>query len=144
MHLRRPKPSKDYAREPARQVPDAYKAAAGDGIYHAREALPAMVDLQAGVGFSILSVGPGIDIEEARKTVGDRACLSGNVDPIAVLARGTIEAVRQEVERIIKNVSRHGGHVMNSGEMVPRQTPEKNVHAFVETARNVWETVTRD
>jgi uroporphyrinogen decarboxylase len=137
-HLISPENYAQFAMDPARRVSDAYKAEGGIVIYHASEELPAMVDIQANLGVSILSVGPGIDIEAARKTVGDRACLSGNVDPLAVLARGTPDVIRAEVERTVKNVSDHGGHVLNSGEMVPRDTPEQNVHAFVETARSAW------
>ena len=137
-HLLSPALYKDFALEPARRTCERYQEAGAVVIYHASEELPAMIDLQAGAGFSILSVGPGIDIEEARRIVDGRVCLSGNVDPLAVLARGTPERVREEVERVVRGVSVHGGHVMNSGEMVPRETPEENVHAFVETARKAW------
>ena len=137
-HLVSPEIYKNFAMEPARRTCERYKEAGAAVIYHASEELPAMIDLQAGAGFSILSVGPGIDIEEARRIVNGRVCLSGNVDPLAILARGTPDTVRKEVERIVKNVSVHGGHVMNSGEMVPRETPEENVRAFVETSRKAW------
>jgi len=140
-HLISPQIYRDFAMEPARRVCERYKAAGAVVIYHASEELPAMVDLQADVGFSILSVGPGISIEEARRIVDGRVCLSGNVDPLAVLARGTSDEVKKEVERVVRNVSIHGGHVMNSGEMVPRETPEENVRAFVETTRNAWESL---
>jgi len=141
-HLISPDNYRQFAMEPARRVSDAYKEAGGVVIYHASEELPAMVDIQAGLGFSVLSIGPGLDVEAARKTIGDRVCLSGNVDPLGILARGTPDDVRAEVQRIVNNVSRHGGHLMNSGEMVPRETPEENVHAFVEAARNAWADVT--
>ncbi len=137
-HLISPDTYRDFAMAPARRVSEAYKQTGAVVIYHASEELPAIVDLQAGLGFSILSVGPGLDIEEARNIAGGRVCLSGNVDPLAVLARGTPDMVRDEVERIVTNVSRHGGHVMNSGEMVPRDTPEENVHTFVKTTRDTW------
>jgi len=140
-HLISPEVYAEFALEPARRVCQAYREAGAVVIYHASEELPAMVDLQAGGGFSILSVGPGIDIEEVKGIVGNRVCLSGNIDPIAVLANGTPERVREEVGRVVRNVSRYGGHVMNSGEMAPRDTPEENVRAFVETARQVWESV---
>jgi len=140
-HLISPDAYRAFAMEPARRVSGAYKEAGGIVIYHASEELPACVDLQADAGFSILSVGPGIAIETAREIVAGRVCLSGNVDPIAVLAGGTPDDVRAHVERVVENVSRHGGHVMNSGEMVPRHTPEENVRTFVETARNAWRRV---
>jgi len=137
-HLVSPDIYAQFAMESARRVSAAYKEAGGIVIYHASEELPALVDLQAGLGFSMLSIGPGLDIEEARGTVGGRVCLCGNVDPLEVLARGTPDAVRAEVERIVNNVSRYGGHIMNSGEMVPRDTPEENVRAFVEATRDAW------
>lgn len=140
-HLISPDIYREFAMEPARRVCQAYKDAGGIVIYHASEEKPDMVDLQADVGFSILSIGPGLNLDTARKTAGNRVCLSGNVDPIAVLTNGTPDAVRAEVERLVQNVSRHGGHVMNSGEMVPRETPETNVHTFVETARSAWAAV---
>lgn len=138
-HLISPETYATWAREPAGRVAQAYQEAGCIVIYHASEELPACIDLEAGAGFSILSVGPGINIEEARRVVDGRVCLAGNVDPIAVLANGTPEAVRHEVERTVAAVSHHGGHVMNSGEMVPRHTPEENIRTFVDTARQAWD-----
>lgn len=137
-HLVSPAIYRDFAMEPARRTCERYREAGAVVFYHASEELPAMIDLQASTGFSILSVGPGIDIEEARRVVDGRVSLSGNVDPLAVLARGMPDCVRREVRRVVANVSVHGGHVMNSGEMVPRETPEENVRAFVESAREAW------
>ena len=143
-HLISPDLYKQFAMDSARRVSDAYKEAGCVVMYHASEELPALVDIQADMGFSILSVGPGIDIVQARKIVGQRVCLSGNVNPIEILARGTPQMVRDQVRRTIENVSVHGGHVMNSGEMVPRDTPEQNIEAFMETARTVWKQVPAD
>jgi uroporphyrinogen decarboxylase len=140
-HLISPEIYEFFALEPAARVSNAYKEAGAVVIYHASEEMPLMAGLQADGGFSILSVGPGLSIEEARRTVGSRVCLSGNVDPLAVLARGTPEKVAREVEHVIRAVSRHGGHVLNSGEMVPRDTPEENVHTYMKTARKVWEQI---
>jgi uroporphyrinogen decarboxylase len=137
-HLIGPDMYRAFAMEPARRVSTGYREAGGLVVYHASEEHPAPIDLQADAGFSILSVGPGIDIEAAWDIVKGRVCLSGNVDPLAILERGTPEDVRRAVERTIERVSRHGGHVLNSGEMIPRDTPEANIRAFVETARAAW------
>ena len=137
-HLVSPDIYERFAMEPARRVSKAYRDAGAVVIYHASEENPDMIDLQANAGFSILSVGPGIEIEKAREIVRGRVCLSGNVDPLSILSRGTPEDVRAEVDRIVQNVSRHGGHVMNSGEMVPRETPEENAHTLVRAAREAW------
>jgi uroporphyrinogen decarboxylase len=137
-HLISPDAYRDFAMEPASRVAEAYKDAGGIVFYHASEELPALIDLQAGAGFSILSVGPGVDIGQARDVVKGRVCLSGNVNPLTIIERGAPDDVRAEVERIVDQVSRHGGHVMNSGEMVPRDTPEDNVRAYVAATRTAW------
>lgn len=137
-HLISPEMYQKYAMEPARRVSAGYQEAGGIVFYHASEELPSMIDLQAQTGFSILSVGPGINLETAREIVKDRVCLSGNVNPLTVLENGAPELVKAEVERLVHKVSRYGGHVMNSGEMVPRSTPEENVRIFIETARRTW------
>jgi len=118
-HLISPDIYRAFALEPARRVSDAYQEAGGIVIYHASEELPALIDGQAGLGCSILRGGPGVDSEAAREIAGGRVCLSGNVDPLAVLARGTPDAVRAEVARIVENV-----------------------HAFVAAARAAWADVT--
>jgi uroporphyrinogen decarboxylase len=140
-HLISPDTYRAFALKPAKRVSSAYTEAGGVVIYHASEELPAMLDLMAGAGFSILSAGPGIAMETVREVAGDRVCLSGNVDPLGTLMNGTPDDVAREVERIARNVSCHGGHVMNSGEMVPRDTPEENVETFMETSRRIWKEI---
>jgi uroporphyrinogen decarboxylase len=140
-HLISPELYRDFAQEPARRLSQACRNAGGEVIYHASEEQSALLDLQADAGFSVLSVGPGLPIDEARRTVGPRVCLCGNVDPIAVLSRGTTGMVREAVEQTVATVSRHGGHLLNSGEMVPRDTPAENLAAFVAAGREAWRRV---
>jgi len=140
-HLVSPAIYREFAQDPARQLSTACRKAGGEVFYHASEEQPVMLDLQADAGFSVLSVGPGLDLAKARTTVGRRVCLCGNVDPIAVLSRGTAEMVRAAVEHTVDTISRSGGHILNSGEMVPRDTPETNLRVFVEAGRQAWQRV---
>jgi len=137
-HLVSPHIYRKFALEPAKRLAAAYREAGGIVHAHNSEEQPAMVDIMADSGYSIINLGPGIDMADARKVVGQRCCLSGNVNPIRTLLRGTPDEVRAEVRRIIENVSVHGGHIMCSGEMVPRDTPEANIRAFVEETRAAW------
>jgi MtaA/CmuA family methyltransferase len=141
-HLISPDLYRDFAKEAACRLSRTCRSAGGEVIYHASEERPAMLDLQAEAGFSVLSVGPGLPLETARRTVGQRVCLCGNVDPIAVLSRGTPDQVREAVEQTVATVSRQGGHILNSGEMVPRDTPDANLLAFVEAGRRAWRRAT--
>jgi uroporphyrinogen decarboxylase len=134
-HLISPSVYREFAFKSASVVAKAYRAAGGFVHCHNSEEQPAMLEVLADVGFSIINCGPGINLTVARKAVGNRCCLSGNVNPILTLMNGTPEAVRAEVRNILATVSVHGGHVMCSGEMVPRATPEANIRAFVEETR---------
>jgi uroporphyrinogen decarboxylase len=82
-----------------------------------------------------ISVGPGIDIRKAKQKAGEKICLLGNLDPINVLYRGTPEMAGKEAERIIKIGKENGGYLFNSGEMIPRDTPEENMRAMIQTAK---------
>ena len=131
----------DYAFGPAREVCAAYREAGCVVHAHNSEERPALLSAQKEAGFSIINCGPGIDMLDARAAVGPGQCLSGNVDPIEVLMRGSPSEVREAVLGLINRVSVHGGHIMCSGEMVPRDTPAANLEAFVQAIRDGWDGV---
>jgi uroporphyrinogen decarboxylase len=137
-HLISPEIYREYALGPAREVAAAYREAGGIVHSHNSEENPALLAAQVDADFSIINCGPGIDMTEARRAVGPEQCLSGNVDPIETLMRGTPEQVRESVLKIIETVSADGAHIMCSGEMVPRDTPEENLAAFVQATRDGW------
>ena len=70
-----------------------------------------------------------MDLGEARKRIGARVALQGNVDPAVLLA--SPEAVRREVERALDSYGTGAGHVFNLGHGVPQLTPPENVAALV-------------
>jgi uroporphyrinogen decarboxylase len=87
------------------------------------------------LGADVLSVGPGIDIAEAKKATSGKVALMGNLDPINVLERGTPEQVSAEAARIMRIGKDGGGYIFDTGEMVPRDTPEENMRAMIRSAR---------
>jgi uroporphyrinogen decarboxylase len=106
-------------------------------IYHASEENVGHLKLMADSGVSVLSVGPGLDISEAKKAVGDKICLIGNLDPIGVLLDGTPEQVEAEAKRIMNIGKQNGGYIFNTGEMVPRDVPVENMEALIRAANEV-------
>ena len=137
-HLMSVQMYRDFAAEPCRQVIDAIQGAGGWTFLHNSEESPASVVASAELGPSAVSVGPGGDMVAMREAVGPAQCLMGNVDPILVLERGTPEDVERQARALIDNVSIGGAHLMNSGEMVPRDTPEGNIDALIRTTREYW------
>ena len=51
----------------------------------------------------------GIDLGEVKKKYGHRVCLMGNADCAYTLTWGTLEEVRGDVKRCIKQAARDGG-----------------------------------
>jgi len=129
---------KRFAFDLTAEVAEQYRKAGGLAFYHASEEQVEFVDVMADLGCSAVSVGDGADLARCHDVVKGRAGLIGNLDPIALLCNGTPEQVAEAVGQTIDTVSRRGGHVLNSGEMVPRATPEENIRAMVRAAREKW------
>lgn len=89
------------------------------------------LDLLAGGG-DVVSLDWTVDIERARTELGDKP-VQGNLDPAYLY--GSKEFVRRETRRVIRKAG-EGGHILNLGHGVHRNTPVENVRVFVETAKN--------
>jgi uroporphyrinogen decarboxylase len=77
------------------------------------------------------------DAVKAKRTVGARHVLFGNVDPSGVLALGTPEYVRQKTRELISIWKPGGLFVLNAGCALPASTPSENIRTFVQTAHEV-------
>jgi len=109
--------------------------AGGITFMHASEDKVPYIAKQAELGTDILSVGPAVDIADAKSATRGQCALLGNLDPVNVLQNGTPDQVAAEAERIIKIGKQAGAYVFCSGEMVPRDTPEENMRAMLDAAR---------
>lgn len=137
-HLMSLKTYQEFVLGALSEVAQNYRKAGGITILHASEERPEYAAVMAGSGIHVLSIGPGGNLAECHDAVAKKCAVIGNVDPIGNLMNGTPESVARQVEEILTKVSVKGGHLINSGEMVPRDCPEKNIMAFGETVRNVW------
>jgi uroporphyrinogen decarboxylase len=127
----------EFAFEPANAVAQAYREMGLLVFYHASEDQLPYLRQMSRLDIDALSVGEHGDLAAASRDeeVGGVMCLMGNVDPIKVLQLGTEEEVRETTRTLLQTVSTRGGHLMNSGEMVPRDTPEANMRAYAETVQ---------
>jgi prepilin-type N-terminal cleavage/methylation domain-containing protein len=71
-----------------------------------------------------------IDIGEARRRVGDKVALQGNLDPLVMLTNR--ETIEDEVEKILSSYGNGSGHVFNLGHGITRFTPPENVGFLVD------------
>lgn len=135
-HLLSPDHYLEYAFPWAQRVAEAYREMGLLVFYHASEDDPRFLHHMARLGMDAVSVGEHGDLPALKDdTEIGSVCLMGNVDPIGVLQLGSEDEVRQVTASLLDTVSRRGGHLINSGEMIPRATPEANMRAYVETVQ---------
>lgn len=76
-----------------------------------------------------------IDIGEARRRVGDKVALQGNLDPSILFASPAVIAA--EVEKILTSFGNGSGHVFNLGHGISQFTPPENAAALVEAVHSI-------
>jgi uroporphyrinogen decarboxylase len=76
-----------------------------------------------------------VDIGAARRRVGERVALQGNLDP-AVLLEGPA-AIRAGVGAVLSAYGRGSGHVFNLGHGISQFTPVENVGVLVDAVHEL-------
>jgi MtaA/CmuA family methyltransferase len=78
----------------------------------------------------ILDVDHMVDMTTAREKVGSGVALSGNIDPVEGVLRGTPASIRDYVQRMYEQVG--NPYLVNAGCEIPPGTPEANLRALCE------------
>jgi uroporphyrinogen decarboxylase len=91
------------------------------------------LEAQAEIGADALGLDWTVDIGEARKRVGDKVALQGNLDPAILLS--TPEAIEKEVAAILASYGKGHGHVFNLGHGITQWTHPDNAAAMLEAVR---------
>lgn len=90
------------------------------------------IDALAESGADVISIDSRTDLAVARRTLGHRVALQGNVDPEVLL--GPQPLIRQAVREAIEKTS-GVGHILNLGHGILPDTPAQNAKAFVEAGQ---------
>ena len=80
---------------------------------------------------TIFDVDYQVDMNEAKKY----AVVRGNINPAGILLKGSKDMVVKECKELIENVGPGGKFILSSGCDVAPDTPEENIYAMVESAR---------
>ncbi|HEX4944392.1 MAG TPA: uroporphyrinogen decarboxylase, partial [Usitatibacteraceae bacterium] len=86
-------------------------------------------------GVDALGLDWTIDIGAARRRVGDKVALQGNMDPAVLFAAP--DAIEAEAGRILGSFGKGPGHVFNLGHGVSQFTPPEHVQALVEAVHRL-------
>jgi uroporphyrinogen decarboxylase len=91
------------------------------------------IERLADTGCAGLGVDWTLDLSEARRRVGDRVALQGNLDPTVLLT--TPEVIAEEARRVLDSFGDGPGHIFNLGHGITPQVPPEHVSVLVETVR---------
>ncbi|PYP84203.1 MAG: uroporphyrinogen decarboxylase [Blastocatellia bacterium AA13] len=108
-----------------------------------RDAVPAILfingcgtflEQMATSGADVLSIDWRIDLRDARRRIGDRLGIQGNLDPCVLLS--TPELIASKARELIEA---GGGrrHILNLGHGILPMTPVENARAFIEAGKGL-------
>jgi uroporphyrinogen decarboxylase len=83
----------------------------------------------ADTGVDVISVDWRVDLADAKRRVGRRVALQGNLDPCALYAGPDV--IRREAARILEKYGPGPGHVFNLGHGILPDIPVPHAKALV-------------
>lgn len=88
------------------------------------------------LGAAAISIDNEEDLEDIRKSHGDRICIAGNVSPVDVLQNGTKQAIYEHTRIAIeKGRGNPKGFILSSGCGIPIGTSIENINHMLDATR---------
>lgn len=87
------------------------------------------IEAIAATGCDAVGLDWTIDIGDAKRRVGDKVALQGNMDPS--MLHGTPERIREEVQHILAGFGEGNGHVFNLGHGITPEVDPENAGVFI-------------
>jgi len=88
----------------------------------------------ADTGCQALGIDWTTTLSDARRRVGDRVALQGNLDPVVLTSSAAV--IEQAVQDTLDDYGEGPGHVFNLGHGITPDVPPEHVDVLVETVRN--------
>jgi uroporphyrinogen decarboxylase len=88
-----------------------------------------------GTGVDCIHVDQKVDLAHARKVLGAKACIMGNIDPTFLLSFGSPEEVLKKAKENIEQAGKEGAFVLSGGCVIADAPPE-NIRAMVNVAKS--------
>jgi uroporphyrinogen decarboxylase len=89
----------------------------------------------AAAGCDCVGLDWSVDLGDARRRVGGKVALQGNLDPMALFSAPDV--IAQEVANVLESFGAGSGHVFNLGHGISRFTPPENVAALTSAVREL-------
>ncbi|KMY85110.1 Uroporphyrinogen III decarboxylase [Candidatus Paraburkholderia calva] len=84
----------------------------------------------ATIGVDAIGLDWTMNLDRARKMVGARVALQGNIDPSVLFASPAV--IRTQARGVLESFGHHPGHVFNLGHGISQFTPPENVVELVD------------
>ncbi len=91
---------------------------------------PILTDI-VDIGPHCFSLENSVDLRHARKILGGKVCVAGNVSPTGTFLSGRPEQVVEEAQACIEAWGSDGGYILTLGCDFPKTVPEENVLALM-------------
>jgi len=76
------------------------------------------------------------DLKELKKMYGDKLVLKGNLHTTNIMLNGTVKDVIEASKRAIDDAAEGGRFILSTGDQCGRDTPDENIFAMIETAKD--------
>ncbi len=104
-------------------------------IYHNDTKNSVYYEFLEELGVNIFNLSHLINIKEARKLVGNKVCLMGNIPPLDSLVNGTEEKVKNDVINCLKDYSDNAGLLLSAGGGASPGTKKENIVALIKAVK---------
>jgi uroporphyrinogen decarboxylase len=76
-----------------------------------------------------------VDLESAKRRVGDRTCLKGHFDQVNLICFGKPDQVYQAVRQVLEVGKPGGRFILGTADSIRRESPLENIKAYFDAAR---------
>ncbi len=123
-----------------RRLVQAIHEAGAWTIYHNCGCARSLYDCYRELGMSVWETVAGPpqgdnDLAEAKRRLGDRLVLLGNLDQVEFLKRASPDEVAQRTAELVRIGKPGGRYVFSTADFLERGTPRENVVAMIEAAK---------
>lgn len=77
----------------------------------------------------------GMELKEVKRLVGDKVCITGNIDCAHLLPNGTVAEVREAVRQAIADAGPGGGYILTSSNSIHSSCNPRNFVAMVKACQ---------
>jgi uroporphyrinogen decarboxylase len=121
---------REYVLPYSKRVIDMVKATRDVPVIHFSTGTTGILPLIKEAGGDVIGVDWRIDLAEARRQLGNKVAIQGNLDPLVLLA--PIPVIKKQAAQILDSINGQPGYIFNLGHGILKETPVEHVAALID------------